>query len=111
MTVKELAEAAGLTVLAGKAGLDREVTGGYACDLISDVMAGAEPGQAWITMQGHVNVAAAAVLKELSAVILVSGRTPSPEMIERAEREGVCVLQSDLPAFELCARIHRVLNG
>lgn len=38
MTVREIAEKLNLKVFSGAAGLDREVTGGYVSDLLSDVM-------------------------------------------------------------------------
>ena len=44
MTVQELAQTLSLTLLAGKEGLDREITGCYAGDLLSWVMARAESG-------------------------------------------------------------------
>ena len=36
MTVREIAEKLNLRVFSGEAGLDREVTGGYVSDLLSE---------------------------------------------------------------------------
>ena len=53
MTVREIAEKLNLRVFSGEAGLDREVTGGYVSDLLSDVMGFAKDGSVWVTLQTH----------------------------------------------------------
>ena len=50
MTVREIVSALSLEVAAGTEGLNREVTGGYACDLMSCVMVRARKGDAWVTV-------------------------------------------------------------
>ena len=54
-----------------KARPEEEVQGGYVGDLLSNVMARAEAGDVWITIQGHQNVAAVALLTNVAAVIVV----------------------------------------
>ena len=73
MTVREIAEKLNLKVFSGAGGLDREVTGGYVSDLLSDVMGFARDGEVWVTLQTHKNVMAIASLKELAAVVIVKG--------------------------------------
>ena len=53
MKVSELVEKLDLKVYSGQKGLDREITGGYVSDLLSDVMGNAQEGQLWITLQVH----------------------------------------------------------
>ena len=67
MTVQDIIKQLNLSIVTG-ADLDRPVTGGYASDLLSCVMAGAKTGNVWITLQAHPNVVAVASLLELSAV-------------------------------------------
>ena len=81
MKVVDLVEKLQLKVFSGQAGLNREVTGGYVSDLLSDVMGNAAEGDVWITLQTHQNVLAIAALKEVAADILVKGREPEPEML------------------------------
>ncbi|MCS7316233.1 MAG: DRTGG domain-containing protein [Bryobacterales bacterium] len=104
MTLRALAETLGLEVLSAW-DLDREVTGAYVADLLSDVLAHAAPGSLWITLQTHANVAAVAALKELS-VLLANGRRPDPDMLERAREHKVTVLATGLPAFEIAGRLY-----
>ena len=106
MTVKEMAERAELEVLVGADGLDVEVTGGYAADLLSTVMANAKEGNVWVTWHVHPNIVAAALIVKLAAIILVSGRQPEQETVQKAQQEGVPILVSSLPAFEIIGRLH-----
>ena len=108
MTIREVVDSSQLEILAPHNGLDKEITGGYASDLLSDVIAHSKAGNLWITMQTHRNIVAVATLKELAAVVLVNGRTPDPETLEKAREEKVILLGSRLPAFELVGRLYQM---
>lgn len=110
MTAREVAEALGLEPLAVPAP-DRPVTGGFCSDLLSRAMAEAAAGEAWITYHRHLNVVAVAKLKELSMVILARGPAPEPEVVARAEEEGVNLYLSRRGAFELAGRLFLLLRG
>ncbi|MCX7750667.1 MAG: DRTGG domain-containing protein [Candidatus Bipolaricaulota bacterium] len=90
--------------------LTRDVQGGYACDLLSDVLAHAEAGDLWITHQRHLNVVAVAKLRDLAGVIFARGNRPSPDVVARAAQEGVNLFLSSEPAFEVAGRLHRLLH-
>ena len=77
MQLRRIVEALGLKVAAGPAGLDVEVIGGYAADLLSCAMAGAQRGDLWMTLQGHLNVVAIASLNELAGVVVTEGKPVS----------------------------------
>ncbi|MDW7759805.1 MAG: DRTGG domain-containing protein [Acidobacteriota bacterium] len=106
MTLAELVARLDLTVFAGENGLQRAVKSGYAGDLLSDVMARGGENVLWITIQIHPNIVAVAVLKDLAGVVISGGRTPEPETVQRAEKEGLPLLGSALGAFELAGRLH-----
>lgn len=108
MTVKEAVEKLDLEILTEDADLEREVTGGYASDLLSDVIAHGEAGSLWVTLQTHGNIVAVATLKDLSAIVLVNGRTPDPETLTKARQEKVILLSSPLPAFELVGKLYQM---
>lgn len=101
-----MAEQVELDVKTGADQLDTEVTGGYAGDLISAVMANAKQGNVWVTWHAHPNIVAAALVTKLSAIVLICGRQPEEETIRKAEEEGLPILLSKLPAFELIGRLH-----
>ena len=108
MRLIDLVEELGLRVEVAGDTLNREVTGGYASDLISDVLAHAREGDLWVTLQTHQNIIAAASLKELAGVVLVGGREPQEETLLRAAAEGVPVLISEMAAFELVGRLYEL---
>jgi shikimate kinase len=107
MTVRDAVEALGLEILTESEGLESQVTGGYASDLLSDVMAHSMAGNLWVTLQTHRNIIAVATLKELAAVILVNGRMPDSDTLAKAREEKVVVLASRLPAFELVGKLYQ----
>ena len=100
MTVIDLAEVLDGAVVVPAGDTPREARGGYASDLLSDVMANAQDGDVWITMQRHVNTVAVAQLKNLTAIVIVNGRQPEGDMAARAAEYGVAVVTTPLPAFD-----------
>jgi len=89
----------------------REPTGGYTGDLLSDVMGHSKEGYLWITRQVHQNIVAVASLKEHAGIILINGCEPAAETLEKAEAEKIPVMVSVLPAFELSGRIYNLLTS
>jgi hypothetical protein len=105
MTVTDLARLVEGTVIGPAPAGARDVGGGYASDLLSDVMANAQDGDAWITMQRHVNTVAVAQLKNLAAIVIVNGRQPEPDMVARAAEHEVAIVTTPLQAFEAAGRL------
>jgi len=106
MTLKELVDRLDLKIHAGGKDMARTIGGGYASDLLSDVIAHGRKNDLWITLQVHPNIVAVAVLKELAAVLLVNGRKPPAETIELAEKERVPILGSPLSAFVCAGKLY-----
>jgi len=112
ITLAEMADALHLKVLCGRDMLDRTVCGGYASDLLSDVIAHAKKGDVWITLQVHPNIVAVAVLKEIAGVIFVNEREPEKETIDKAKAEGIPLFSSTLTAYEIAGRLYeRGIHG
>ena len=106
MTVTELASLVDGAIVGPADGGSREVRGGYVSDLLSDVMANAQDGDAWVTMQRHVNTVAVAQLKSLAGIVIVNGRQPEADMAARAAEHGVAVVTTPLTAFEAAGRLY-----
>jgi hypothetical protein len=106
MKLKELADSLSLDIKTPGVDLDREVTGGYVSDLLSDVIANARDGFLWITLQVHLNIVAVASLKGLSGIVLVNNRDPDEETLKRAVQENIPILASTLSTFELVGRLY-----
>ena len=109
MKVKEVAEKIGLKILS--VGADQQVTGGYVSDLLSDVIANAEEGWLWITVQRHLNIIAVAQLKKLAGIIVSNGIEPEPAVLERAAKEGVFVLSSQADSFNTAGKLYALVHS
>ncbi len=108
MKLKDIIENLEMKVETAEESVDREVTGGYMSDLLSDVMANSKDGDVWITLQIHPNIIAVATLKDLAGIIIVQGRKPEKETIEKAQSENIPILVSDLQAFEIAGRLYQM---
>ena len=111
MKLREIVETLCFSVQCGEDHMDDQVSGGYASDLLSDVIANSKAGNVWVTMQVHVNTVAVAVLKELAGIIIVQGRQPAEDTLRKAREEKVAIIVSNLPAFETVGKIHSLLEG
>ena len=108
MTLNEVADALNLEVRSAKEQLNREVKGGYVSDLLSDVIAGTREGDLWITLQLHQNIVAVAFLNNLAGIVIVGGREPDPDTLEKAEEQEVPVLVTSLSAYEIAGKLYKM---
>lgn len=108
MTVEKMAEALGLRAFCLPEA-DREVSGGYAGDLLSWVMGRARAGDAWVTIMSNVNIVAVATLADPACIILSEGVEPDADALSKAEAMGVNLLGSKRDTFSLCAEISALL--
>lgn len=106
MRVRDIVEKFGLEVVAGEAGLDNDLTAGHCGDLLSEVMGNAAAGSVWVTVQGHQNIIAVGVLREMAAIVITRGGTPDSETVEKANGEGLPLLTYDGSAFELSGKLY-----
>jgi hypothetical protein len=88
------------TLVAATAAAGREIQGGFASDLLSDVMGNSREGDVWVTLQKHVNIVAVAQLNGLAAIVLVNGRKPEPDTLARAEELSIPIISTPMQAFE-----------
>ena len=84
---------------------DKPVSGCYIGDLLSWVMGKAQSGDIWITIMNNINIVAVAALTDCAAILLCEGVSLSPEVREKAEKEGISVLSSGKTAFELAKEL------
>lgn len=110
MKIKELLEKLDIEVIV-RADLEQEVRGAYVGDLLSNVMARASEGNLWITIQGHQNVVAVALLAGVSAVIVVEDFDIEETAIKRAEEKGINLLRTSLTAYELISELVKLGIG
>ena len=108
MKIRDIVRTLGLKVISGEQFLEEEVTGGYAGDLLSDVLANSKKGYVWVTLQIHQNIIAVASSKELSGIIIVNGRKPEEETLKKAKEEKMPVMISNLLTYEVSGRLYEM---
>jgi serine kinase of HPr protein (carbohydrate metabolism regulator) len=84
---------------------EREVSGVFISDMLSDVMGNAQSGNLWLTVQSHKNVVSAANLVDISAVVVTNGKEVPKDTIELANRFHVIILGSPLSTYELAKNL------
>ncbi len=81
------------------------VQGVYCGDLLSDVLAHAETGHLWLTIQNHVNIVAVAQLRDVACIILVNDTAPDPQTVTKARNLEINICGSSRTSAELCMEI------
>jgi len=105
ISLKEVIEKVKVEPLCSVQSADRQVTGGYASDLLSCVIKGAKKDSIWVTLQSHLNVVAVASLLGLAGVIITEGNRPDQETLSKAENEGVILMTTPKSTFTVVAEL------
>lgn len=84
-----------------------ELTGCFAADLMSDVLAFACSGSILLTGLTSDHAIRTAAIKHLVAVIIISGKEVGSEMIEAARDESIPVYRTPLSTYEACGLLFR----
>ena len=105
VTVADVVEQLEVRAITQTANLGATVTGGYVSDLLSCVMAKAQAGNVWVTLQAHPNVVAVASLLELSCVVVTEGTQVESSTIEKAENEGIPILTTPLDSYVIVEKL------
>lgn len=108
MKLQEISRQLSLETLVSKEKLDRKVTGGYASDLLSCVMAKAQAGNVWVTIQGHPNIVAVASLLDLAGIIVTEGMSIDAATLEKAEKEGIPILTTSLTTYSVVGELFKL---
>jgi serine kinase of HPr protein (carbohydrate metabolism regulator) len=106
--VREIVSALNLDIIAGASGLDKPITGGYASDMLSCVMAGAREGNVWVTLQAHPNVIAVASLLNLACVIITEDSRLDEETVAKANEKDIALLRSHESTFTIVGKLFQL---
>ena len=109
MNLKSLIDTLNLKIIAGKNGLDKNISGCYISDLLSLVMSRALAGNVWITVQTNINIVAVAVLTEVGCIILPEDVQPDKLAINKANIEDIPILSSSMTAYDLACHLKEIL--
>ncbi len=108
MKLQEIVNKFQLQVKAGHDLLDREITGGYVSDILSDVLTYAGQGDIWVTRQIHLNIVPIAGARDIAAIIIVKNRQPDEETLQKAANEKMPVLVTSMNAFQLVGELFQL---
>lgn len=89
-------------ILSGEKYLDREIKGGYACDMLSWTMSRLQGRQVWFTILNSVNVIAVASLTECACVVLTENVEMDEDVVRRAAEKEIVILKTPLATAEAC---------
>ena len=105
-TVQQLIDS-GLFALLNKGDeTEREITVPFCCDLLSIAMGKAPAGSVWVTVMGNKNTLAVATLADVACIVLAEGIGMDEGTLEKAEEEGIAILATELPVFDIGLEIY-----
>ena len=108
MKLKEIINYLKLENLTPELNTDIRIIGCYVSDIMSDTFANASEGDLWITQQSHQTIVALASLKRIPAILLVNGKKPISEMVEKAAEEEIVLLATSMHCFEVAGRLYQL---
>jgi len=87
--------------------LDQEIV--YACgsDLMSDVLAFVKEQTVLLTGLINPQVIRTAELLDVSAIVFVRGKTPTPDIVDMAIERDIVLLSTDYTLFEACGKLYQ----
>ena len=107
MTLRDIRNILDAEVLCGENLLDREVATGFACDLISEMLAFADSGTLLITSLTNPHVIHTAEVMDAVGVIFVGGKKPNVSMIKAVNSSRIPLLATDHLIFACCGLLLR----
>lgn len=108
MELKEIAESIQLIFLnEAEVDLEGKIKGCYIGDLLSNVMAHAQAGDLWLTVQTHQNVVAVAQLLNLGGIVFVEGHLPQEETMVKAKQEKIPLFSTKESAYNLAGKLYQ----
>ena len=108
MKLKEITSKLELTTATKFFDGERTVSGAYTSDLLSDVIANVKRDNIWVTLQTHVNIAAVATLKEVTAIIIVLNKEIDKDTLEKAESEKITILRTALNSYQVSGKLYEL---
>lgn len=100
MTLHEVAAAVDGTVVSGSEHLDREVTLGFASDLMSEVLTLLHDGILLITGLSNIQAIRTAEMSDISQILFVRGKKPAENMVELARENGIVLITTSYSMFK-----------
>jgi hypothetical protein len=104
MKLQEIAEK--LDLKRATKAFDREVSGVYISDMVSDVIANAKAGNLLVTVQIHNNVIAAANLVDICGIVVTQGKLPTEDVVKMAEKAEITIYTTALNRWQVATKLY-----
>lgn len=95
-------------VIVGNNIAEKFVSGIYASDLMSDVLAYSESGSILLTGLNSIQAVISAHMAELTGIIFIRSKIPNDETKKFAEKKGLIILSTDDDMYEACVKIAKI---
>jgi predicted transcriptional regulator len=104
MKLHEIADKLGLEKLTPV--FDKDVTGVYISDMVSDVIANAKAGNLLVTVQVHANALAAANLVDVCGIVVAQGKRPAEDVIRMAAKAEISIFTTELSRWQVATKLY-----
>ena len=106
MTARDVQRILGARVLVGEEFLDREITSACASDMMSDVLAFANPHCVLLTGLCNPQVIRTAEMLDVSCIVFVRGKPLDSEILNLARTKDMCVLHTEKGMYTTCGILY-----
>lgn len=108
MLASNLIRLSELTLITNDKESTNNISGIFACDLLSHVMGFAKEGDILLTVLNNINVLGVASLLDLSCVIFTYGIEVSSHIIDKANDLGIPLYRTKLSTSNVIFELHRI---
>lgn len=85
---------------------DKDISGVYISDMVSDVIANAKAGNLLVTVQIHNNVIAAANLVDIAGIVVTQGKLPADDVQKMAAKAQITIFTTGLNRWQVATKLY-----
>jgi hypothetical protein len=105
MKLGEVANIIGGKIVGGNSFTENDVSSAFASDLMSDVLTVDCEKLLLITGLANMQTIRTAEMADISGIVFVRSKKPSPEMIKLAEENNIVLIESSLSMFNVSGKL------
>ena len=106
MKIREIKDFLDAEVLCCEQNLDKHAYSACGCDLMSDVLAYVKDQAVLLTGLVNPQVVRTAEMMDMICIVFVRSKTPTKEMLDLAEENGIVVMKSNKRLYEACGILY-----
>lgn len=106
MNIREIQELLGAKLLYGEALLDKDIHSACGSDLMSDVLAFVKDKTVLLTGLTNPHVVRTAEMLDVSCIVFVRGKLPTPEILEMAQERDIAILATGHTLYVACGILY-----